>query len=67
MGAVTGTALAVACGRIVASQLFGVKPWDPGLHAAACAGALLVSFLACAAPAGKAARTDPAAALRHEA
>ncbi len=65
LGALTGTALAVACGRLVASQLFGVKPWDPGLHAAACLGVLAVSFLACAAPAWRAARTDPATALRH--
>jgi predicted permease len=67
LGAVTGTTVAVACGRLVASQLFGVKPWDPTLHAAACAGVLLASVAACAAPAGKAARTDPATALRHEA
>jgi len=65
-GALTGTALAVACGRLVASQLFGVKPWDPGLHAAACLGVLAVSFAACAVPAWRAARTDPATALRHE-
>jgi putative ABC transport system permease protein len=66
VGALTGTALAMACGRLVASQLFGVSPWDPGLHAAACAGVLAVSFVACAAPAWRAARTDPAIALRHE-
>jgi putative ABC transport system permease protein len=66
LGTLTGTALALACGRLVASQLFGVKPWDPGLHAAACAGVLAVSFVACAAPAWRAARTDPAIALRRE-
>ena len=65
LGALTGTGLAMACARLVSSQLFGVKPWDPGLHAAACAGVLAVSFLACTAPAWRAARTDPATALRH--
>jgi putative ABC transport system permease protein len=66
LGALAGAGLALVCGRIVAGQLFGVKPWDPGLHAAASASVLAVSFVACAAPAWRAARTDPATALRHE-
>ena len=64
-GDTRGAALALACGRLVASQLYGVKPWEPGLHAAAGAAVLVISFLACAAPAWRAARTDPATALRH--
>lgn len=66
LGALMGTGLALACGRLVASQLIRVKPWDPGLHAAASAGVLAVSLVACAAPAWRAARRDPAIALRHE-
>ena len=64
-GTLAGAALALACGRLVASQLYGVKPWEPGLHATACAVVLVISFVACVVPAWRAACTDPATALRH--
>ena len=53
-GTLAGSALSLASTRLIASQLYAVKPWDPPLHAAACA-----------VPAWRASRTDPASALRH--
>jgi len=64
-GTLVGSALSLATTRLIASQLYAVKPWDPALHAAACAAVLAISFLACAVPAWRASRTDPATALRH--
>jgi putative ABC transport system permease protein len=65
LGALAGAAGALACGQLLASQLYGVKPWDPALHAVSCAVVLTIGLAACAAPARRAARTDPAAALRQ--
>ena len=65
VGTLAGSALSLACARLIASQLYAVKLWEPALHAAACAAVLMISFLACAVPAWRAARTDPATALRH--
>jgi predicted permease len=65
VGTLAGAAGALACGPVLASQLYGVRPLEPGLHAAACAFVLVVALAACAAPAWRAARTDPAAALRR--
>ena len=64
-GTLAGSALALATTRLIASQLYAVKPWDPLLHATACAAVLAISFLACAIPAWRGSRTDPASALRH--
>jgi predicted permease len=66
LGAALGLAVAAAVSRMLTSVLFGVSPLDP----IAFLGMLLVLFVvACAAsflPAHRAARIDPAAALRHE-
>jgi predicted permease len=66
LGALLGLAVAAAVSRILTSVLFGVSPLDP----IAFLGMLLLLFVvACTAsflPAHRAARTDPAAALRHE-
>jgi putative ABC transport system permease protein len=64
-GTLTGSALSLATARLIASQLYAVEPWDPAVLAAAATAVLVVSFLACAVPAGRASRTDPASALRH--
>jgi predicted permease len=65
VGVLAGSALSLAATRLIASQLYAVRPWDPALHTTACATVLLISFLACAVPARRASCTDPATALRH--
>jgi len=53
-------------GRVMASQLFGVKPYDP-LVLAVTTGVLgAAAFAAAVIPARKAASTEPIRALRTE-
>ena len=65
-GLVAGVAASFALGRGIAGLLFEVPPHD--LAAPATAAALLAgaALLACLVPARRAARVDPAAALREE-
>jgi ABC-type antimicrobial peptide transport system permease subunit len=65
-GLVVGMAGALALGRLSAGLLFGVPPHDPATLAAAAAVLGLAALLACALPARRAARIDPAQALRDE-
>ncbi len=66
IGLCIGTAAALAGGRLIASQLYGVSARDP-LTFAAIAGLLAVVALAASGiPALRAARIDPMAALRTE-
>jgi putative ABC transport system permease protein len=64
MGAVLGFAGALAAMRYVRNQLFGVEPTDPLTWLAVFALLLVIGLLACAIPARRAMRIDPAAALR---
>ncbi|MGD0367308.1 MAG: ABC transporter permease [Acidobacteriaceae bacterium] len=66
VGLAVGLGGALALGRVVASQLYGLKSWDPATLTAA---ALLLIFVALGAtwvPAQRAARVDPSRALRAE-
>jgi putative ABC transport system permease protein len=65
-GVVVGTAATLAVTRSLASLLFRVEPQDPAVILGT--GALLMSaaFAACAWPAVRAARQDPAMLLRDE-
>jgi ABC-type antimicrobial peptide transport system permease subunit len=65
-GVVGGIAGAVASGRIVTTLVFGLEPNDP--RVLACAAVILLGVALCAGflPARRAARMEPAAALRHE-
>jgi predicted permease len=65
-GAALGLPAAFALGRLVESQLFGVKAHDPLPMAAALAALAVVALAAAAAPARRAARIDPLRALRAE-
>jgi ABC-type antimicrobial peptide transport system permease subunit len=65
-GAVIGSAGALALGRLARSLLFGVEPFDPSVLAAAAAGVVLVSITSALLPAYRAARVDPAVALRAD-
>jgi putative ABC transport system permease protein len=66
VGLAAGVAIALAAGRLIANQLFGVTARDP-LTISAVAGLLAaVAFCACWIPARRAARIDPLRALRLE-
>ncbi len=66
VGAVVGTAVSLALGRLVSSLLFGVKPNDPAALGAAAVVLVLAAVLAAYVPAKKAAGLDPMTALRSE-
>jgi putative ABC transport system permease protein len=66
VGLVIGLALALALSRILARLLFGVGPRDPASFAAVAGVLLVVAVVASYLPARRAARVDPALALRAE-
>jgi len=65
-GLAVGLGGALALGRLSSALLFGVPPHDPVTLAAAAAVLTAAALLACALPARRAARIDPAQALRDE-
>jgi len=66
IGLAAGLVASLALGRLSAGLLFGVPPHDPATLAAAAAVLTTAALLACALPAWRAARIDPAQALRDE-
>jgi ABC-type antimicrobial peptide transport system permease subunit len=65
-GAGVGVAGALGLARLTTRVLYGVTPTDPPTIAAAVLLLAGVTLLACWLPARRAARVDPAAALRYE-
>lgn len=65
-GAIAGVALSLIAGKVLASQLYGVSPWDPVTILAVVGAMLLTAAVACLAPAARAARVEPSVALRYE-
>ena len=65
-GAVVGLGLAYAAGRLASSWLYDVRPADPLILTSALALVLGVTVIATLIPVGRAARIDPARALRFE-
>jgi len=65
-GLAVGAAGSLALGRAIASLLFGVAPHDATTMAGASAVLAAVAAAACYLPARRAARLDPAVALRRE-
>jgi putative ABC transport system permease protein len=63
-GLAVGLAAVMAGGRLLGSLLYGVSALDPLTLAAATATLAIVALAACAIPARRAARIDPAIALR---
>lgn len=66
VGLLLGAAGALAAGRLVESQLYGVPPYDPVALAGAAAAFGGAGLLAVWWPSRRAALTDPAVALRSE-
>jgi ABC-type antimicrobial peptide transport system permease subunit len=65
-GVVLGALGALAFARFVASLLYGIGATDPVTFTAAGGGLVIIGLVACYQPALRAARVDPAAALRCE-
>jgi len=65
-GVMLGVLLAAAAGRAMQAVLAGVSPVDPLTLLAAVAVAILMTLAGCLAPAWRAARLDPIAAIRAE-
>jgi predicted permease len=61
-----GVPVTIAAGRLMAAQLFGVKPYDPRILLLTSAALAIAAFLAAVVPARRAATLDPMRALRSE-
>ncbi len=66
LGLALGVAGALALGRVVASFIYGIAPYDPLTFAAVAALLATVALLASIIPAFRAARIEPTRALREE-
>ena len=65
-GAVAGLVLAAASGRVISTMLFGVQPLDLATFGLVVVILATTAVMAIAGPAWRAARVDPASALRHK-
>ncbi|HEY2467313.1 MAG TPA: ABC transporter permease [Terracidiphilus sp.] len=66
IGLVIGVPAAIATGRAITDQLYGVRPYDPAMLAIATFLLGIAAFLASVIPARRAASSDPIEALRIE-
>jgi len=66
IGLLVGGALAAGLAVLLRTLLFGVTMMAPGIYAGTAAALVLVAMAACVIPARRAARVDPAVALRNE-
>jgi putative ABC transport system permease protein len=66
IGMTLGMAGAFALTRLMANQLYDIKPTDPATFGIVAIGLSLVSIIACYVPARRAAKVDPLVALRVE-
>ncbi len=66
IGVAAGIVTAVALSRAIASLLYGVGPMDAATFAVSALVLILVGVAASYIPARRAARVDPAVALRQE-
>jgi predicted permease len=66
IGLLAGAALAAGLGVLLRTLLYGVTVAAPGIYAGTAVALVLVAVMACVIPALRAARVDPAVALRNE-
>jgi ABC-type antimicrobial peptide transport system permease subunit len=66
VGLAIGIPAALAGGRMLASQLYGVKSYDPIILGLAAVILVACAILAASVPARRATRVDPIVALRYE-
>ena len=66
LGLAIGLVVSLGVSRVIASQLWGVSPYDPATLAAVVAVLLVTGLVACWVPARRATRVDPLVALRYE-
>jgi predicted permease len=66
IGLALGVPAAIGAGRLIASHLFGVSPWDPLMLSLATLLLGVAALIAAAIPARRATRVDPMVALRYE-
>jgi predicted permease len=66
LGILVGVPAALAASRLVASQLYGLRPTDPATVIAATALLAAIAALAGYLPARRASKVDPTVALRYE-
>jgi putative ABC transport system permease protein len=66
VGLVVGLALAAMLGRLMATLLYPITPWDPLTFALVPIVAAVTALIASVAPAWRATRVDPASAFRDE-
>jgi putative ABC transport system permease protein len=66
IGLALGIPAAIVAGKLMTTQLFGVRPWDPVMLALAAIALSLAALLASAIPARRAAGVEPMVALRNE-
>jgi predicted permease len=65
-GLALGLAASVGVTRLIASLLFGTRPYDPAVFVVVSGTLLAVAVVACLLPAWRASRLDPMQALRTE-
>jgi predicted permease len=66
VGVMVGLLAGIGAARLIASQLFGLKPTDPLTFAVAALSMFAVASVAAFIPARRATQVDPMVALRHE-
>jgi ABC-type antimicrobial peptide transport system permease subunit len=66
LGLTIGVPVLFAGGRAIASQLYGVKGYDPRVLLGAITALATSAIVAAVVPALRAAKVDPMVALRHE-
>jgi predicted permease len=66
IGTVCGIALALVVGRTAATLLFGIRPYDPAMLIGAVGLLIVIALAASYAPARRATRIEPVAALRAD-
>jgi predicted permease len=66
IGLIIGIPISIACGRLIAAQLYQVKSWDPLVLAVSIAALGFCALVASVIPAQRAASINPVQALRTE-